>query len=100
MAAQDKKSVIRDLIELGKSKGQLSTKEILDALGELDFDPEHIEKFYDTLESHGVEIVEDFADIQIDDLDLTKVASETVDYDTGRGIEGVAIDVAFQPYGP
>ena len=36
MAAQpDKKTVIKDLLELGKSKGQLSTKEILDALGEL-----------------------------------------------------------------
>ena len=58
MAAQpDKKTVIRDLLELGKSKGQLSTKEILDALGELDFDPEQIEKFYDTLESQGVEIM-------------------------------------------
>ena len=58
MAAQpDKKTVIRDLLELGKSKGQLSTKEILDALGELDFDPEQIEKFYDTLESQGVEIL-------------------------------------------
>ena len=74
MGAQpDKKTVIKDLIELGKSKGQLSTKEILDALGELDFDPEHIEKFYDTLESQGVEIVEDFDDIQIDDVDLAKV---------------------------
>ena len=58
MAAQpDKKTVIKDLLELGKSKGQLSTKEILDALGELDFDPEQIEKFYDTLESQGVEIL-------------------------------------------
>ena len=34
MAAQpDKKTVIKDLLELGKSKGQLSTKEILDAWG-------------------------------------------------------------------
>ena len=50
MGAQpDKKTIIKDLVELGKGKGQLSTKEILDALGELDFDPEHIEKFYDTL---------------------------------------------------
>ena len=58
MAAHpDKKTVIKDLLELGKSKGQLSTKEILDALGELDFDPEQIEKFYDTLESQGVEIL-------------------------------------------
>ena len=98
MAAQDKKSVIRDLIELGKSKGQLSTQEILDALGELDFDPEHIEKFYDTLESHGVEIVEDFGDIQIDDIDLTKVANEAADYDVGMGMEGVAIDDPVKVY--
>ena len=64
MAAQpDKKTVIKDLLELGKGKGQLSTKEILDALGQLDFDPEQIEKFYDTLESQGVEIVEDFDDV-------------------------------------
>ena len=91
MAAQDKKSVIRELIELGKSKGQLTTKEILDALGELDFDPEHIEKFYDTLESHGVEIIEDFGDIQIDDVDLTKVANETAEYESGVSMEGVAI---------
>ena len=98
MATQDKKSIIRDLIELGKSKGQLSTKEILDALGELDFDPEHIEKFYDTLESHGVEIVEDFGDIQIDDIDLTKVANEAADFDNGMGMEGVAIDDPVKVY--
>ena len=59
MAAPDKKTVMKDLLEMGKAKGQLTTKEILDALGELDFEPEQIEKFYDTLESQGVEIVED-----------------------------------------
>lgn len=98
MAAQDKKSVIRELIELGKSKGQLTTKEILDALGELDFDPEHIEKFYDTLESHGVEIIEDFGDIQIDDVDLTKVANETAEYESGVSMEGVASDDPVKVY--
>ena len=98
MAAQDKKSVIRELIELGKSKGQLTTKEILDALGELDFDPEHIEKFYDTLASHGVEIIQDFGDIQIDDVDLTKVANETAEYESGVSMEGVAIDDPVKVY--
>ena len=98
MAAQDKKTVIRELIELGKGKGQLTTKEILDALGELDFDPEHIEKFYDTLESHGVEIIEDFGDIQIDDVDLTKVANETAELENRMGMEGVAIDDPVKVY--
>ena len=40
MAAPDKKTVMKDLLEMGKAKGQLTTKEILDALGELDFEPE------------------------------------------------------------
>ena len=36
MATQDKKQVIRDLLEQGKAKGKLTTKEITDALEELD----------------------------------------------------------------
>ena len=98
MAAQpDKKTVIKDLLELGKGKGQLSTKEILDALGELDFDPEQIEKFYDTLESQGVEIVEDFDDITIDDEELAK--AEGIDtLDTGMPAEGVSIDDPVKVY--
>ena len=97
MAAQpDKKTVIKDLLELGKSKGQLSTKEILDALGELDFDPEQIEKFYDTLESQGVEIVEDFDDITIDDEELAK--AEGIELEPGMGADGVAIDVPVKVY--
>ncbi|HJB36821.1 MAG TPA: RNA polymerase sigma factor RpoD, partial [Candidatus Acutalibacter ornithocaccae] len=97
MAAQpDKKTVIKDLLELGKSKGQLSTKEILDALGELDFDPEQIEKFYDTLESQGVEIVEDFDDITIDDEELAK--AEGIELEPGMGADGVAIDDPVKVY--
>ena len=97
MAAQpDKKAVIKDLLELGKSKGQLSTKEILDALGELDFDPEQIEKFYDTLESQGVEIVEDFDDITIDDEKLAK--AEGIELEPGMGADGVAIDDPVKVY--
>ena len=72
MATPDKRTVIKILLEEGKKKGHLTTKEILDSLGELDFDPEHIEKFYDTLESQGIEIIEDFEDIQIDE-DVTSI---------------------------
>ena len=95
MAAQpDKKTVIKDLLELGKSKGQLSTKEILDALGELDFDPEQIEKFYDTLESQGVEIVEDFDDITIDDEELAKAAKAVQVKEEGQ-LEGIKTGKGF-----
>ena len=43
-ATPDKKTVVRDLMELGKQKGQLTNQEILDAIGEIDFDPEQLEK--------------------------------------------------------
>ena len=46
-ATPDKKTVVRELMELGKQKGQLTNQDILDAIGEIDFDPEQLEKLYD-----------------------------------------------------
>ena len=54
----EKRSVLKELTELGKSKGHLSNKEILDAIGEMDIDAEAMERFYDSLETNGIEIVE------------------------------------------
>ncbi|WBY63393.1 MAG: RNA polymerase sigma factor RpoD [Thermocaproicibacter melissae] len=97
MPVPDKKTVIRELIEQGKSKGQLTTKEILDALGELDFEPEQIEKFYDNLEAQGVEIVEDFGDDSIDDISL-EGHDDIEDLDTALSTEGIAIDDPVKVY--
>ena len=58
--AQEKRSLVKELIELGKQKGQLTNQDILDAIGEQDFDPEKLEKLYDMIESQGIEIIEDF----------------------------------------
>ena len=64
----DKKSAVSDLMEQGKLKGKLTTKEITDALEELDFDVEQMDKLYDTLEGNNIEIIEDL-DTELD-LDL------------------------------
>ena len=81
------------------AKGQLTTKEILDALGELDFEPEQIEKFYDTLESQGVEIVEDFGDIALDDIEFTQEENrEDEDLESSLSTEGIAIDDPVKVY--
>ncbi len=74
----DKKTVLKDLMERGKSKGQLSNKEILDAIGEIDIDPDQLEKFYDTLETNGVEIVEDINDIILDDVELSSIVGQEI----------------------
>lgn len=92
------KTVIRELIEQGKAKGQLSTKEILDALGELDFEPEQIEKFYDTLEAQGVEIIEDFADAPLDDIDFAAEAVSDENLESSLSTEGIAIDDPVKVY--
>ena len=63
----DKKTIINDLLESGKQKGKLTTKEISDALEELDFEVEQLEKLYETLETNNIEIIEDLeADLTID----------------------------------
>lgn len=99
LAAQtpDKKTIIRELTEQGKAKGHLSTKDILDAIGEIDFEPEQLEKFYDSLESLGVEIVEDFDDIPLDNIELELAATgETNTPDVADG--SVTIDDPVKVY--
>ena len=39
-ATPDKKTVVRELMELGKQKGQLTNQDILDAIGEIDIHPQ------------------------------------------------------------
>ena len=68
MGQQDKKTIIKDLIELGKQKGSLTNDEIMEALGEMEFKPEELEKLYDTLEQMGVEINEDIETLDFDDI--------------------------------
>ncbi len=95
---QEKKAVIKEITELGKSKGHLTNKDILDAIGEIDFDPEQLEKLYDNLESMGVEIVEDSDDLQFDDIELEITAAVDSESGEGDGTEAVAIDDPVKVY--
>ena len=49
--------MLQQILEQGKKKGVIDYKEINEKLEELDFDPEQIDKLYEYLEKHGVEIV-------------------------------------------
>ena len=66
----EKKPLIKVLVDLGKAKGNLTNQDILDAIGEMDIEPEQLEKLYDELENLGIEIVEDMDDIVLDNLDV------------------------------
>ena len=76
----------------------ISTKDILDAIGELDFEPEQIEKFYDTLESQGVEIIENFADVALDDIDLNPQNNNNDAGNTAASTETISIDDPVKVY--
>lgn len=85
----DKKTVIKDLLEQGKQKGSLSNQEILDAIGEIEFSPEQLEKLYDGLEAQGIEIIEDNS---VDLSDIEIVASKSSSKGDEIAAERVAID--------
>lgn len=99
MAKTDKRKVIKDLIEAGKSTGKLTTKQITDALELLDFDVEYVDRLYDTLEKFNVKIIEDL-DVNEDDDD-DKIISENEDEDTedvSLSVEGINIDDPVKVY--
>ena len=96
MAAKDKKSVIRSLIENGKANGKLTTSEINDALEQLDFDVEKVDKLYDTLESLNIDIVDD---IDLSDLEGKDFDSEHDEDDESLlSVDGINIDDPVKVY--
>ena len=91
----ERKQFYKDLVDLGKSKGSLTNREILDAIEEVTLDAEHMEKLYELLEEQGIEIIEDALD-DIENLDLTGVVSET--YTQEDGSEMMIVDDPVKVY--
>ena len=98
MASTDKKNVISSLIESGKAKGKLSTKDITDALEELDYDVEQVDKLYSMLEGQNIEIVEEGASLD-DDLDKPDLEGEDSEDALDLSfVDGVNIDDPVKVY--
>ncbi|HPU58739.1 MAG TPA: RNA polymerase sigma factor RpoD [Candidatus Avimonas sp.] len=95
---KDRKTLVRELLELGRSKGKLTTQEILDALEDVDFDPEQMDKVYDILESQNIEIVDDFETDVFSDLDFVVDTPDLESIDTVLTAEGIAIDDPVKVY--
>ena len=70
-AKKDKATIIAELVELGRSKGKLTDQEIMNAMELLDFDPEQMEKLYEQLEQNHIEVLDDFANVDLENLDFT-----------------------------
>lgn len=91
-----KMTYIKELVEKGKKNGMLTYKEIMDALEEVEMDPDQIDKIYEYLESRGVEVIGnieiDMPPIDDDDEDI-----EEVDLDLSVP-EGISIDDPVRMY--
>lgn len=68
---EDKKTVLKDLIEHGKKAGKLTAKEILNVVEELSLDSEQIDKLYDTLETLSIDVAVDEEYIEEIEEDVT-----------------------------
>ncbi len=95
MGQQDKKSIVKELTELGKSKGNLTNDEIIEALGEIEFKPEELEKLYDNLEQQGIEIIEDIENMDIENIEAVAEKGELGSGDSG---ESMSIDDPVKVY--
>jgi len=96
---QDKKFDVRELIERGKQKGSLSSSEIMEALEDVEYDIEQIEKIYETLESNGVEVTG-----YLDTPEFENIEHEIEQYESAEDMEkmlaqeGLAIDDPVRMY--
>ena len=90
-ATKEKLAVIRNLIETGKRKGVLSYKEIMDALEKINLSVKQIDKIYETIESSGIELVEDL------DRELEEIQTNAEEIDLSIP-EGIGLDDPVRMY--
>ncbi len=90
----DKRTVLKEILEKGKQQGKLTTKEIFDIMGEIDFDPEQLERMYDQLEKEGIEIVEDLVEdiTDISDIEISKMEKADLDGGDDSDVDVVSTD--------
>ncbi|MBR6725746.1 MAG: RNA polymerase sigma factor RpoD [Clostridia bacterium] len=90
---------LRKLIEKGKASGQLSNSEIMEAIEDIDYDIEQIEKLYEALAGEGIEITG-----YLDVPEFEEIESEVERYESAEDMEkmlqqeGLAIDDPVRMY--
>ncbi len=104
-SAEQQMQVIRDLLALGKKNGELTLKEIADALSSLELESEDIDRLYETLEQESIEIEGSdvleapisMGDDEFHEAEVEEVTEEEL-VDTSALAEGFAIDDPVRMY--
>lgn len=92
----NRQAKLNELYELGKNKGKLTYKEIMNALMEMDMDPDQLDKVLETLEALGVEVVNEL-DPQPEAEPAAPEPAEKVEDDLSVP-EGISIDDPVRMY--
>ena len=101
MAANNAKAILRELAEKAKAKGSISHREIMDALSDVDVNPETIESFYVKLESMEIEIIEDDNEsLSLEDLAINENegSDEMSDYYNDSEVSGIYVEDPVKAY--
>ena len=84
MEENEKKAWIKMLIDKGKANdNKLSTQDIDNALIEMDYDIEELDKLYETIENQNIKIIDDFDASLLEDLDFDMDQPKSSELGTG-----------------
>jgi RNA polymerase primary sigma factor len=84
----EKKILLKELLERGKKLGKLSAKEISEALEELDFDVDQVDKLYESIERNNIEVIDELEETDDDDDSKEETPQmDAVDIAVAEGID-------------
>ncbi|MBS3970412.1 MAG: RNA polymerase sigma factor RpoD [Clostridia bacterium] len=84
---------VKQLIELGKKRGILTYKEIMDTLQGIELSPDQIDEIYEHLASMGIEVIPESSQLEVED------DKEDLEIDIDLSIpEGIGIDDPVRMY--
>jgi len=83
MGINDVKNILAALVQMGKQNGRLTNQEIMDALQDVDIEPELLERVYGKLEESGIRIIED----QPEEIAQIDIAEEVWSAPEDSGLE-------------
>jgi RNA polymerase primary sigma factor len=92
----EKKKRVEELVKAGKTKGVLTYKEIMNQLVELEIEPDQFDRILETLDSLGVDVVQEIDLVEPEAQDITpEPAVEELDLSVP---EGVSVDDPVRMY--
>ncbi|MBQ3587800.1 MAG: RNA polymerase sigma factor RpoD [Oscillospiraceae bacterium] len=95
MSAKEKKiTTLAELMELGKKNGRLTSAQIGQFLEAMDFDVEQVDKFYESIEQAGIDIIDDTVEEEEEILTENNIEK----FEKSLASEGVSIDDPVKVY--